>query len=133
MKLKGKISISRPIYGDNRKGIEITVIDKTSGCQFLTAYITLENFAEALTGQGHTECELEFFERAPIGKVREVKTEIVPRPKSHKDEEEAKRLLLPFEIDGWEGEIRDMFNGHRRAGDGQKVTFVRFVDAKEGE
>lgn len=133
MKLKGKISISRPFYGDGKKGIEITIIDDTSGCEFLSASMTMESFAECLTGLGHTECDLEFRETAPIGKICEVKEEIVPKPKGYKDRGEAVKLLAPFETEGWKGRIDDMFNHRRWSGTNHvRVTFVRYVD-KEAE
>lgn len=55
----GKITISRPTYGDGRKKIVIRVEDAKSGTSFLEVEMEYADFAEALTGMGNVPCELE--------------------------------------------------------------------------
>jgi hypothetical protein len=147
--LPGRITISRPSCGNGDKYISISIDDDRSGCMVVEARVPLDGFAEALTGLGCVACEIEVFPKAPIGKVREVKTEAVPwegytrdgfaigSPKPDTDGGKAAEALRPFEVDGWVGETRDLFNSHRdcRTVDGREarlVTFVRFVEAAEG-
>ncbi|HBM2815673.1 TPA: hypothetical protein LU109_003585 [Enterobacter hormaechei subsp. xiangfangensis] len=55
---KGTINISRPSCGDDRQVIEVTIRDSISGISFVTAELTLEDFALALTGRSMVDCDL---------------------------------------------------------------------------
>ena len=132
MKLQGMITISRPHYGSGKKAIEITIGDKTSWCDFVTVEMEFETFVETLFGHAHQRCLVEFNEKAPIGKKRETKTELVQRPKKYEREEgaakEAAAILKPFEKDGWKGYVKDLYNHHNwRGQDKVQVSFTRFV------
>ncbi len=56
--MEGKITISRPCYGDGREVISIRVKDNTSRTRFLDIEIKLDDFTRAVTGQ--SEMPIEF-------------------------------------------------------------------------
>ena len=70
MKTKGKITISRPLYGDGQNSISIEVTDELSGMRFLGVKLSYEAFAEAITGLGYRPCEIETRGLENLGKVR---------------------------------------------------------------
>jgi hypothetical protein len=136
MKTKGNFSISRLSCSDGRSYIRINVTEEASRVQFLELEVELADFAKALTGLGYQECDLELRRLDLLGKQLEIKTEVVPRPKGWKvDESEVKRILAPFEVDGWLGCTRDLCNHHNWVGqDKVSVVFHRYVDKqKDGE
>ena len=135
--LKGSLRISRPQYGDGRKQIEITVIDERAACQVIEVHVGLEAFTEALTGCS-ADCDFDFNNSGVVGMVYEHKTESVPIPDMLFREEDPRifEALVPFEVDGWEGNRRDVTNHHRRSRKGKQefacVTFTRHVPAAIG-
>lgn len=133
-KLQGKLTISRPSYRDKQKAIRITVHDDTSSCRAVEVELSLEDFAECLTGLGRVDCSYEYNDSGVIGKYLETKTEIVPHPKFNRDDTDAiTRHLAPFHIDGWVARTEDLFNHHRHQKAGMTVAFSRFVDEKPEE
>ena len=132
---QGRITISRPSYGDGRQKVEIRIGDESSGIEFLEIEIGLAEFAAAITGQGYVHCEYEARGLANIGKQRIIKTERVPYSPNGKHNTDAhKAAVAPFEVDGWEcNYLGEVGNPYRRAGDGAyHVTFIRSEDAAEG-
>ncbi len=132
-KLKGFITFSRP---HSNKGTfpEITIGDRTSGCIFLEIKMTMEDFAQAILGLGHVDCEFETYNLNLIGLKREVKIERVNRPQSNdKNKEERDWLLKPFEIDGWKAYDQDLYNRNKwiKGENTVEVSFTRFVENKE--
>ena len=131
--LKGKISINRPSYSDidHPEVITIELTDATSGCRFLEVEIGVAEFAKALTGLSYTDCEFELNAKN-VGKVHEHQVVIVPVDSSYVPhgmrEKIAARILKPFEVDGWKGQVDDLFNHHRYTPKGQRVTFHRYVE-----
>lgn len=131
--LKGKVSINRTSsnYKDDYITIELT--DDSSGCTVTNIEISMQEFALAVTGLSARPCEFEWYTNCPVGKRREIKTEIVEVP-TYDTREVASKYLKPYEIDGWIGYVSDIGNMHRRvqsAKDGWsgfRVTFTRFVD-----
>lgn len=128
MKLKGKISITRPnsnVHGDY---INITISDDTSGCEFVDLTMSMTDFAYCVTGMSHQDCSVEF-RPDNVGKTMEHKTISIPRPKSYgKDVSEIKNLLAPHEVDGWVGNASDASNHHQWGPDDTvSVSFHRFV------
>lgn len=139
MKLKTRITITRLLSNyDESRPVLIKIRDEDSSCYILQLKLSLEEYARALMNEGDVECEAEFYKGAPIGKVREYKTELVDRPKKARfaAEPEARELLAPFNVDGWRGRAADLFNYHNwRGEDKVEVTFERWVektDAEEG-
>lgn len=143
MNIKASISISRITNYGEPKPIVIYVEDETSGCQFLELRLSLADYGLLVSGLSGVECDGRVWLDAPIGKQRQVKEELVGWSNCYfstteKREEVARAALAPYEIDGWEGRMSDLFNHHRRskivnkAGEeSYKVVFIRFVDAPE--
>jgi len=72
-KLEGKISIGRITSNIRTEDyVSITVTDKNSGCEAISATMELKQFAQAITGLGHVDCTFEFNDSGMIGKTREL-------------------------------------------------------------
>lgn len=56
--MKGKITISRPSFGDYRQKIVIQIKDDLSKVRFVDVEIDLDIFSKVLTGLSEQECEL---------------------------------------------------------------------------
>lgn len=130
--MKGSVTISRPQRSDDVRYIQIEFTDESSGVNFLTARVGLEEFAETLTGLARNPCE---FELRPslVGKIHQHKEEFVPCKDLYVNNASdraiiAEKALAPFEVDGWKGRADDLFNHHRRGRNGARVTFVRYVE-----
>lgn len=72
MKIDGKVTIHR-IHG-GRECIEIEFTDAQSGVKFANAELSLEKFADALTGRGMVECTIDVRGLEKVGKVMHVKS-----------------------------------------------------------
>ena len=72
-KLNGKITISRPSYADDQEFIELNISDDSSQNKFLRVKIKPDDFARALTGQGHIPVLMEAQNLEHVGKIKEVK------------------------------------------------------------
>ena len=70
---KGKITISRPSYGDGREKIVISIEDRDAVVRFVEVELDLPEFAKAITGQGNINCELKYRNLEVLGKKRETK------------------------------------------------------------
>lgn len=130
--MKGTISISRMTGGDEGK-IHISIVENNSRVEFFEGLMSLEDFAAAVTGSSYRDVEFEF-RPEKVGMIAENKEEIVDRPKGYSRDETAKKkarkLMEPFEVDGWKGNVDDMFNGHRNVGNDKcRVRFFRHVAA----
>jgi len=131
--MKGQITIGRPSYSDidHPEVITIRFRDEASGTEFLEVDVPIASFARALTGLGHQDCEFELRPKN-VGKRHEHKEEIVPVTQSYIPHDKRKQIgasiLKPFEVDGWKGQVDDLFNHHRHTPKGQRVVFHRYVD-----
>jgi len=133
---KGKLSIHRVHSDEDYIAIEIT--DALSGTKFLQVELTAEVLGLVLTGLSFQECKFNLHRVDLVGKKREHKSELVPRPKKYRDDkkaaEEADGLLAPFEIDGWKAHRYDLYNHHNWVKDDMvQVGFIRFVEATSCE
>jgi len=72
MKIDGKITIHRIHSG--RECIEIEFVDVQSGTKFALAELSLEAFADAITGRGMVECTIDVCGLERVGKVMHVKS-----------------------------------------------------------
>lgn len=70
--MKGKISISRPSYGDGKEKININIRDDESGIRFLEIEIGYPEFTQAITGLSSIECDFEVRGLDRIGKKLEI-------------------------------------------------------------
>lgn len=130
MKLKGNITISNVQSTHEGDFIRIEIVDANSGIAFVRTKLTLENFSQALTGKGWTDCELDVHGLDNVGMLAENKTVVVPTQHPYGDEAQlakAIQAIQVFEVDGWRGNIRDLNNHYRTVPGGILVTFYRFV------
>lgn len=137
---KGRISIGRVHCGDQPDYMRIELTDEDSQIQCIEIKLSLQQFAEALTGRGHVECTFETRGLDLLGSVAEHKEELVPIPsydyqrsKSARSSALA-RALKPYETDGWRARREDAENHHRFVKmdkDGkrhiQRISFDRWV------
>lgn len=127
----GKISISRISSNVSNPTIHLELTDTTSGCILVDITVPLAEFSLALTGLGYQPCTFEYYADCPVGKRREVKTEVVVVPRF--DRKDEKHYIKPFEVDGWMGCTADIGNRNNYVAvpeedtDGYRVSFVRFV------
>jgi hypothetical protein len=134
--LKAKILATKIISHTEPDFVQLRIVDDLSGNIICDTKILLEQFATMLFSSP-ASCEVTRWPNAPIGLVRQSKTEFVPFSvtRKYKDREKVKRFLKPFETDGWEGYPDDLFNENRLTEqDGKRgymVTFSRHVDATE--
>lgn len=124
----------------------LSIACESSRVQFVELDLSPEEFSAAITGMVTTGVEGEVRGLRFVGSRVETKTELVPfdtfkgrhvhDPEVNGDPE-AQKALNPFEVDGWQGSLRDMRNYHRRRqlGDGvfQEVNFYRHVNPETGE
>lgn len=137
MQINTKLTISRPHSNQEGDNITIAVTDAKSGVEFLELQMGLADFATAITGHARMNCVGEF-RGEHVGKKREVKSVKVPvtfGPWRLTEAEElvlATKLFEPYAVDGWEGNVHDLFNQHNRKREGDKeyakVSFTRFVE-----
>lgn len=137
-KHKGKFTIGRT-YSNRDDGdyVHIHIEDDVSGCRIIEATMALEDFAEMILGSSYKPIEFECMAEN-LGKRRELRSIIVPRPDFRKKESPdlARKWIqkhAPQElVDGWEiHNSSDLFNHHRWAGEGVSVSLIRFVDPQE--
>ena len=138
--LPARISISRPSRGDGKQYIKIEILDDKSHCQAVEVQIGYAEFAQALTGLGHIECQMEFNDSGIIGKKREHKSMIVKIPSflsSDKKYAKALRAVLEvYEEDGWRAYDSSAVNPHNWTKTQEReegfhnvnVTFTRYVE-----
>lgn len=135
MKIKASLSITCSNHGK----FSIAITDETSGIEFVELTLTPEQMALALATRYMTGLDAEVRSPDRIGWTHEHKLADVPFDCYHGSEknraEEAQLALAPFEVDGWGGQVSDLFNDHRRTKkDGvwfQAVTFHRHVKPTE--
>ena len=135
-KSKGKITISRYTSSHRDDGIIIEITDDLSRVTFVSLELSLENFARAVTGCGFVDGEMETRGLDLIGKKSEHKTIVIPcQPFGDKEKKEAaKRKMQEYEVDGWHGRERDLYNSHNHCKEGIRVSFTRYVTmAVEGK
>lgn len=68
--MKGKLTISRPSYGDNREKINIVVMDQASRLKFLSIEIDYADFTKCITGLSEVSCDLTVNELENVGKKK---------------------------------------------------------------
>ena len=104
--LKGKITISRPTFGDGRELIQIEIEDVDARQKFLLGYMDPHDFAMCLTGLSSTPIELTPRNLDKVGLKRETDNFVVPEPDywpsyQTPTEEHWDQLVDPYEQDGW--------------------------------
>lgn len=98
--MKGNITISR----DNKDRINITIRDESSCITLFDGQMTLENFAQCITGLGYVEIDFALNKVENVGKTREHKTveiELGETGYTNARKEIAIEKLKELESDGW--------------------------------
>lgn len=134
--LKGKISITRPSYGDHRQKIAIGVTDSGSHIQFLELQIDLDDFTKAVTGQGMIPIEFEVRGLENVGRNYESEYFDFPLPKGtrYADKKAAIKELRKVTPEGWKSSEHFSSQDSFYSKDGVEWahTYIfRWVDAPE--
>lgn len=106
--MKGRLTISRPSYGDGRKKISIQVKDENAGIRFLEMEVDLDKFTNALTGLCEQECDVKVTGLQNIGKKIERSKIEFEMTEDRFNKEVAKRVCESLLTDGWQ--LRDSFS-----------------------
>jgi hypothetical protein len=140
MILPGKVTIARSTHSRSPDTIHIEITDANSGISFVDATISLAEFAQAVTGHGRCECELEVRGLEYVGMLYEHKQEEITFRGRYGNcadfETDAAATLAPYEADGWRGRPSDLRNMHNRVAgksDTYRVHFFRYVPAPAAE
>lgn len=104
----------------------------------------MAEWGKAITGLTNQPITFQLFQKAPVGLYRHHKVEYIPVPEpiygkdaSRRQEEEGRKILAPYEADGWRGDTYTLYNGRdtvkppgSTADDPwcRRVTFVRYLD-----
>lgn len=134
-RVEGQITISRPSANSCEPYISIILRDKRAACEVLEVEIGLAEFAMALTGLGHVDCEIEWHPArlARLGMIHEHKTELLPKLSPGAGAAEKAAAVAPYEVNGWRAVIDDLVNRHYYRGDSVLVTFHRYVATPDSE
>lgn len=140
-KTEGRISIAKLTSNTEPNYMLIQIEDESSGIEFVEVKLSLENFAQAITGLGHVPCKFKTRGLEKIGLIREHKVEEVyinfhthPTQKAS-----AKSAITNFETDGWKGWIEDAFNHHNfvrehaKDIDVYRINFDRWVENEKSK
>ena len=118
----------------------ITVHDAASGVIAAELRMDTRDFLQSIARFGSSRCHFWVNGSKCVGAVLETKSDLVPfdftvhkhpkdtDPDGYRTPEVAK-ALKPFEVDGWQGDVRDMWNGHQRDWNcdrGETFQWVRF-------
>ena len=135
MKSKVEVQMSRPMYGDGRKAMNISVRDAISSTRFLEIEIPYDEFVVALTsGIG---CGVgEFRDLDVIGKRRESRRFTFPfnsKDIAHKEyATKAYEAALEYCPEGWQPQ--NYFGSKDSFGDGWAAcTIFRYIETTEQE
>ncbi|HAT1526563.1 TPA: hypothetical protein PC505_002452 [Morganella morganii] len=109
--MKGKITITRPSYGDGREVINIQVRDGMSRIKFLEVEIDLADFSKVLTGLSETDCKLSVKGLDKVGKVKVVQVRQAICPGGLRRKEELEQWLKENKQE--EGWILDSYLGNK--------------------
>ena len=136
-KYKGRLTISKVICSDREDYIMIE-IEEIEGHANIRADVSLEEFAQAVTGLGSRPIDLVVRGSDHLGKKMEVKDEEIPCDPYGVSDDGLREVLKSYEVDGWKGDISDFKNFHRRVAkrreevmkgkeETYRVSFVRWV------
>lgn len=123
----GNITISRwSSSSDDPRKITIRVIDETSGVEFISIALSLEELALALTGLGNVDCAYSVQGLRTIGRKAESKEALVPYADAHHTRHDPKALAA-LEVNGWKVRESDLKNHHCFLAKGIRCVFFRHV------
>lgn len=136
-KIEGKITISRPTFGDGSESIVIRLTDKNALVQFAEVNISPRDFAMALTGLSELPVEIEANHLEKVGKVREREIRQAVCPRHYRKDELSDWLLTNAQEDGWILDAGLRSQGSVLNNQDGSVTLnysvTRWVDAEDGQ
>ena len=130
MKLKGAVTISKVQSNQTPEPwIVIQVADKSSRTTFCEVVMSLKDFAEAITGLGHLDCDVEVCGLDKLGLVREHQTVAAEGAYRESPYEESARKAY------WQAWVEEHYPGWTfnyvvRPG---VVSMVRWVEPEEND
>jgi hypothetical protein len=131
--LKATMRASRAVSNVEPDYMHFEIVDDLSRCIVCQVKMSLLDYANMLTLH-EAKAEITVWKDAPIGKRCEYKTEVIPflyrYGKEAEAQERAIETLKSFEIDGWKGDVSDLFH-QRRDGGWASVRFTRYADVEE--
>lgn len=129
--LPGSLQIGCP-QGDGCDYFTLEVTDESSHVQFIEIKVSYADMALAMTAR-RVDCQFNLRGVKLVGSKAEHKMVVVPFKDRYVEDKDRKavavKALAPFEVDGWEGDVSDLFNPHRHTDSGQFVSFRRHIDA----
>lgn len=141
-KFEGKITASMQHTGEEDL-ISIKLVDKNISSQIIEIYLTPEQYGLMLGGLSRISCKYEVSKDNVnlVGLKREVKDEIIDISSikgcfSNDFVEKYKKLVKPYEVDGWKCRPVKSYNHHDSSDYGNKYrfSFERYVEQnKESE
>ena len=101
--MEGRLTISRPCYGDDRRKISIQVKDVGARITFLEVEIDYDKFTQAITGLSSMECDLTTRGLDCVGKTMETKPFSFPFPHKNYGNMKEKAVKMAKELcpEGW--------------------------------
>ena len=126
--MDGKVGVWIGRVTSNTEGafISIEIQDEASRIRIVEVKMTLEEFAQCVTGMSLMDIPAEFGDLSLIGKQMEVKV-IEISGLDYSTWKDRNRFIKPFEADGWKAEDKEEMNHHRMSKNGYQVTFRRWV------
>ena len=109
---EGKLTISRPTYGNEKRKISISVKDVNSRIRFLSVEIDLDKFSECLTGLSEVDCTIETRGLDKVGKELETRSFEFEIPQGSNRVELAKKIASLVSPDGW---APDLYFGSKKS------------------
>jgi hypothetical protein len=98
IKFEGSVTISR----DSTDTVNIYFIDENSRSRFLTASLTLEDYARVISGQGNIECRCVVRQLDTVGKKKvQEKRKVKYQGKTYDRDLMAQFLLDTCQEEGW--------------------------------
>jgi hypothetical protein len=110
--------------------------DDNSGVNFVRIYMTLDDFAKAITGAASMPCEITVRALDKVGKYRlskKVFIPVVPDYSQRDDREFLKGLVSSYETDGWIASLSDFNNRQNISKEGCTIRFLKYVEEPPGE
>ncbi len=124
--MEGRIGISRRTSTGTEGVMCIEIADVSSGTGFLEIEISLKDWALAISGLHGVPIDFTTRGLDLIGLVHEYKKELIQIPDDlgyDRNNAQANELLAPYTVDGWKGNIADLFNHHNSERDDNNIQF----------
>lgn len=118
---------------DLERPVEIEVMDAISGDMIAVLRLSDAEFGRALSQPSEISCEVKVYTEAHLGMKYESKYETIPWKPGRGTAESRRKAVEPFEIDGWEAQLKDLENHHNWGGRTCQVRFTRYTPLESNE